>query len=247
MMPFLRRGLGALVALGAIVVVPMACQSGGVGDPCAPEDEYDPEFSGFDLGQEYIESRSFQCKTRICLVNHFQGRVSCPLGQSPTALADCGPDAPHDDLCKPGERCVAVGGEEVPKRFVCHDPTSCQTADGTAANNEGKACCVPGTDQPIAGPVCGQCDKPSRRNADDAVYCSCRCGVADGEPDEPNFDFCACPDGFTCAQIRPNLGFPGERLTGKYCVKNETVYKNDASCGEVAGYHEAPCQGLGLP
>ena len=33
--------------------------------------------------EENIESRSFQCQTRICLVNHFQGRVSCPLGQGP--------------------------------------------------------------------------------------------------------------------------------------------------------------------
>ncbi|HYQ15395.1 MAG TPA: hypothetical protein VEQ58_06555, partial [Polyangiaceae bacterium] len=29
-----------------------------------------------------VESRSFQCETRLCLVNHFQGRVSCPFGQN---------------------------------------------------------------------------------------------------------------------------------------------------------------------
>ena len=241
----LRRGLSALAALVTLAVVPMACQTGGVGDPCTPEDEYDAEFAGFDLGQEYIESRSFQCKTRICLVNHFQGRVSCPLGQSPSALRDCGPDAPHDDLCEPGERCVKVGGIEQPERFVCHAPESCQTADGTPAQNADKACCVPGTDQPIAGPVCGQCDTESRRSADESVYCSCRCGVADGSPDEPDFNFCSCPDGFTCAEIRPDLDFGDKRLTGKYCIKDGSEYKTGAACGKVSGYHEAPCNGAG--
>ena len=57
------------------------CQSGGVGDPCTPEDEYQPEFSGFAPSEINVELRSFQCETRVCLVNHFRGRVSCPLGQ----------------------------------------------------------------------------------------------------------------------------------------------------------------------
>src|SRR6187549_2052480 len=71
-------GLFSVVAIGSL---PAACQSGGVGDPCTPEDEYNPDFAGFKVTEENIESRSFQCATRICLVNHFQGRVSCPLGQ----------------------------------------------------------------------------------------------------------------------------------------------------------------------
>jgi ankyrin repeat protein len=29
-----------------------------------------------------VESRSFQCETRLCLAANFQGRVSCPYGQS---------------------------------------------------------------------------------------------------------------------------------------------------------------------
>jgi hypothetical protein len=56
------------------------CQPGGVGDPCIPEDEYQRDFSGFSVEEVNVESRSFQCETRICLVNHFQGRVSCPYG-----------------------------------------------------------------------------------------------------------------------------------------------------------------------
>jgi hypothetical protein len=59
----------------------MGCTPGGVGDPCTPEDEYQQTFSGFQQTEVNVESRSFQCATRICLVNHFQGRVSCRLGQ----------------------------------------------------------------------------------------------------------------------------------------------------------------------
>jgi hypothetical protein len=47
-----------------------------------PEDEYRPKFSNYGLDEVNIESRSFQCETRLCLVNHFQGRVTCPYGQS---------------------------------------------------------------------------------------------------------------------------------------------------------------------
>jgi hypothetical protein len=58
------------------------CQSGGIGDPCVPEDEYQQYFSGYEVTEVNIESKSFQCETRLCLVNHFNGRVSCPYGQS---------------------------------------------------------------------------------------------------------------------------------------------------------------------
>jgi hypothetical protein len=65
-----------LLGLGAL-----GCSPGGVGDPCTPEDEYQQNFNGFQVTETNVESRSFQCETRLCLVNHFQGRVSCPLGQ----------------------------------------------------------------------------------------------------------------------------------------------------------------------
>src|SRR6266571_3397329 len=76
-------GLLGLISVVAIGYLPISCASGGVGDPCIPEDEYNPDFAGFKVTEENIESRSFQCQTRICLVNHFQGRVTCPLGQAP--------------------------------------------------------------------------------------------------------------------------------------------------------------------
>ena len=65
----------------ALGVLSIGCQSGGIGDPCTPEDEYQQFFSGYEVTEVNIESKSFQCETRLCLVNHFQGRVSCPYGQ----------------------------------------------------------------------------------------------------------------------------------------------------------------------
>jgi hypothetical protein len=67
---------------GLVLAMFPGCPAQGVGDPCVPEDEYSPTFSGFALSEVSTESASFQCQSRLCLVNHFQGRVSCPYGQT---------------------------------------------------------------------------------------------------------------------------------------------------------------------
>jgi hypothetical protein len=77
----------------------LACESGGVGDPCTPEDEFFDTFSGFSLGEVNVESRSFQCETRVCLVNKFQGRVSCPYGTNGTP-PDPAANLPHNLPCE---------------------------------------------------------------------------------------------------------------------------------------------------
>lgn len=66
----------------ALTLAGLGCEPGGVGDPCVPEDEYRKTFSNYGVDEVNIESRSFQCETRLCLVNHFQGRVTCPYGQT---------------------------------------------------------------------------------------------------------------------------------------------------------------------
>lgn len=213
-------GMLGLISVLAVGALPLACQSGGVGDPCVPEDEYNTDFAGFKVTEENIESRSFQCQTRICLVNHFQGRVSCPFGQG-----------------------VAHGD---PKTL------GCQTSTSTDADKD-KPCCIPGTDTPVDVEVCGQCSLTSKRDARNdpghspqAVYCSCRCDVADGEPPDPNFNFCECPTGYTCSQIRPNVGLGDKQLTGKYCIKDGTEFTTEGTCGAVQGHFNATqCKGVG--
>ena len=96
-------------------LVALGCTPGGVGDPCTPEDEYQQNFNGFQVTETNVESRSFQCETRVCLVNHFQGRVSCRLGQSAPPL---------DAMGKP------VGGADyhpscsIPGTQASNDPAS---------------------------------------------------------------------------------------------------------------------------
>ncbi|XYI01739.1 hypothetical protein ACMHYB_19065 [Sorangium sp. So ce1128] len=277
-------GLLGLLSVVAMASLPSACESGGVGDPCLPEDEYDPQFAGFKVTEENIESRSFQCQTRICLVNHFQGRVSCPLGQeapptcnpdqpgacekcelSGTYAPDCDPTAADggngqclSGSCDPAGafcRCTSAldcpgdgwfcGGDGVCKLHICRDKiTGCQDPTKSAAENAGKACCVPGTDDPVASPVCGQCAGNSERNAEQAVYCSCRCGVAEGEEPDPNFNFCKCPQGFECKEIRPNVGLGDPNITGKYCIKEDSEFTTEQACGKVQGrYNSEQCEG----
>ena len=81
-----------LAAIGGVASV--GCQSSGIGDPCIHEREHDQNFSGFSASEVDVESRSFQCKSRVCLVAYFQGRSSCPYGQ-PENFATL----PSDDRC----------------------------------------------------------------------------------------------------------------------------------------------------
>src|SRR5262245_28915618 len=55
--------------------------SDGVGDPCVPFREREAAFNDFDERELNLETQSPSCKTAICLINHFRGRVSCPYGQ----------------------------------------------------------------------------------------------------------------------------------------------------------------------
>jgi hypothetical protein len=73
-----------------LAAVAFACETAGVGDPCGLEDEHESRYSGFSMDEVNAESKSLECATRICLANHFQGRVGCPRGCA---------DAPEDERC----------------------------------------------------------------------------------------------------------------------------------------------------
>lgn len=291
-------GLLGLLSVIAIGSIPSACQSGGVGDPCIPEDEYDTQFAGFKVTEENIESRSFQCETRICLVNHFQGRVSCPMGQAAPTICDLtNPSCPEGSSCRQAqvlsrncqtnEDCAGFGNNcdggvcrcgstadcsQAGLQCLCEDPddpscnrkqcgqTVCATDDCQIPLGDGVdpaaladlSCCVPGTNTPIASPVCGQCDSGTKRDAQNTVYCSCRCGVADGQEDDGNFNFCECPDGYACEEIRKDINLGDPLLSGKYCIKQDTKYNGlESSCADVIAQGKIPgeanCVGVPLP
>ena len=56
-----------------------------LGEPCVADDEWSPYFSGFSSKEVNIITLAPQCETQVCLLNHFQGRASCPYGQAPGA------------------------------------------------------------------------------------------------------------------------------------------------------------------
>jgi hypothetical protein len=190
---FMHFTLAAFAAYGAL-----GCESGGVGAPCIPEDEYNQAFNGFALTEVNVESRSFQCETRVCIVNHFQGRVSCPYGQ----------EDPDSSMLPPTDRarCRVPGGSGE----TCVDP---------AGNKyEGMGCPAPNTNvDEIQVPVDPQL---VYRSAADTVYCSCRCRGPD-----PSAVYCECPSGFECEELVREIGVEGRgQLVGSYCVKPGTVY-----------------------
>jgi hypothetical protein len=130
-----------------------SCKPGGVGDPCIPEDEYSPTFAGFDEREVNVESGSVQCETRVCLVNHFRGRASCPYGQSSAELAALPATDPR--RCRiPGsvhgvgvpvnpqlvQRSAAAyphGGDMVKESVYC----SCRCANADGGRDDGMSYC----------------------------------------------------------------------------------------------------------
>jgi hypothetical protein len=277
-----------------IVVQPigkaLSSQPGNIGDPCIPDPEKNFVFANFNLGETTLVSNDFNaCETGLCLINHFQGRVSCPLGQAAPKPCNGPADATTCDggqacveagtvtvYCDPAQagQCEAYGGvcnaqrgacdcssdAQCPegttcdvatkecKRYVCHAPGACQSPRATDEENAGKACCTPDTDMPVATAVCGQCDSTSKRDAVNAVYCTCRCGPADGAPPEEDADYCTCPDGFECKEVIPYFGLGNPQDTGKFCVKPGTQYQGSAVCGIVNGYADpSECKGVPAP
>jgi hypothetical protein len=57
-------------------------ESMALGGPCVPPDELDEHFPGYEINEVSIDTGSNGCESGICLVNHMQGRVSCPYGQT---------------------------------------------------------------------------------------------------------------------------------------------------------------------
>jgi hypothetical protein len=214
----------AVSAIAAVVVVSSTgCSATGVGDPCIPEQEYDPTFAGFDPREVNVESKSFQCETRLCLVNHFQGRVSCPYGQNQTATAAYNSPGGTTDPCKnqkPGDQNSACCTPGIYQPVM---PTSNVGGGGGGDGGGG----MMGTNFAVQ-PNC------TDRTASVAVYCSCRCANVDGNTND-GANYCTCPDGYDCTQLVAQTGVAGENLTGAYCIKHNTAYNPLTSCTGTAG------------
>jgi hypothetical protein len=208
----MSRSFFAVVVLGfaSITLAPAileGCSQTGVGDPCTPEQEYDPTFSGFDPGEVNVESKSFQCLTRLCLANHFQGRVSCPYGQD---LSGNPPEPAAGQFYKD------TNGNPI---IQCGIPGSVPNAAANAQTEPIVGDTTPGSK--TGATVQPQC---LSRTANEAVYCSCRCANVEGNTND-GANYCTCPQGFSCSQLVSSTGPNDTGLTGAYCIKSGTDYQ----------------------
>ena len=221
-----RSILAALAASIAVAVLSgTGCNTTGVGDPCVPEQEYLPDFAGFDVNEVSVESKSFQCLTRLCLVNHFRGRVSCPYGQ-------------------------AKDGTNIPPATNCCPPNSktCQTSAGCCTPGIPQPVSAPLDSKGMPADLDNKEAQCVGRTADKAVYCSCRCANLQGQTND-GANYCQCPDGFKCQQLVTSIGAADNgTLTGGYCVKAGTEYDPNAPCAKcnvaIKNCGLAPQQGI---
>lgn len=87
-----RIAAASALAILTTAAFPSCGNAGGkAGDRCIPEEEYQQRFSGFSVGEEIAYAQVWDCSTRLCLVDRFQGRLTCPLGQ-PEPRRCTGPD-----------------------------------------------------------------------------------------------------------------------------------------------------------
>jgi hypothetical protein len=96
-----------------------------LGTPCVAGDEAQPQFSGYDANEVNIENGSPSCESGVCLYNHFQGRASCPYGQT----ADQAQNAPACFLPGTNEPVrVAVAPQRQDRRAEAVATCSCRCA-----------------------------------------------------------------------------------------------------------------------
>lgn len=207
-------GVTRFVSLVSVALVSAACESGGVGDPCIPEDEFFDTFSGFSLGEVNVESRSFQCETRVCLVNKFQGRVSCPYGTNGPNPDPDSPTVNHNAQCEipgfGGDVQVAVQPQRLQRRpeQAVYCSCRCDGADPNARYCEcpsGFECAEivvnqdPEQQAQLAGSYCVR----SGTNVDPVTIPSAVCSL----PTDPNAD--PGPNEETCGTPPPRPGSSG--------------------------------------
>jgi hypothetical protein len=213
----------AMTAFAGVVTSPLfatGCQTTGVGDPCTPESEYNTDFAGFSEKEVNVESKSYQCQTRLCLVNHFRGRVSCPYGQQSDGTVDPGTGA-TDSCWVPG---TAPNPPPNPSPGPLATPYTPNRITGPLVNpNDPNS---PPADTKNQHAVPAQC---TERKAADSVYCSCRCADINGGQGG-NSVYCKCPQGFHCSQLVGTIGQGNEGLTGGYCVKDNHDYDISGTC-----------------
>jgi hypothetical protein len=118
-----------------------------------------------------------------------------------------------------------------------------QDSNANPANGASTSCTVPGAGTPVrpGAVVGGETVEPwcSDRRPASAVTCSCRCENVDGRTDD-GASYCACPSGYTCAQVVPEIQ-SGDPRAGGYCIKVGTTYVPGEACHATCDLPSTPC------
>ena len=167
-------------------------QAVGVGNRCTPSDERQVYFSGFEVTEAVVDVPADDCETNLCLINHFQGRTSCPYGQTEAAASSSTPD---EFVCRvPGtaERVkVAVPKQLTQRRSIDTVYCSCQCA---GRDPNGTYCACPAGFQctRLAVGEYSYCIKSGTEYASGQTSVGLPCQLTQASPPSGN---CGNPDG----------------------------------------------------
>jgi hypothetical protein len=125
-----------------------------VGKACLPAAERSASFAGFNAREVSLEVGNAACPGAVCLVNHFEGRTTCPYGQD----AQGRPPGGSTQACT-----VPGTGAPVQPSGPAGETVSPWCADRTASADVTCSC---------------RCANAQGRTDDGASYCACPMGFA---------------------------------------------------------------------
>ena len=115
---------------------------GAIGSACLPSLEERLTFDGFSYQDVTLDETNPACGSAVCLVDHFQGRVSCPYGQTGTGQGpfDAGncvaPDEPTENVVGiVNPQCTDRSAEQA---VFC----SCRCANADGKTDDGASYCT---------------------------------------------------------------------------------------------------------
>jgi hypothetical protein len=156
-----------------------------LGSVCVASEEQYPAFSGFALDEVVVDTGSDACASGICLVEGFQGRVTCPLG-SPAGEGACA-------IPGSGQRVLV----EVQSQLIARPPSVASTCSCRCAGpGPGPFCSC--TERQICAPLIADFGLPGDDLA--GSYCVPAGAVVDPSTLPP--DVCA-DDPAQCSADRP--------------------------------------------
>lgn len=122
-------GLSVLLGLAGA-----ACSDEGVGDPCTPEAipvkvSNGMTLTGFEASENYIESSSVQCRSRLCIVNRLDNGTNAQIPANPNNVCGATP-APGCVTSEELEKSIfctcKCGGPKTAEQCDCPEPFQCK-------------------------------------------------------------------------------------------------------------------------